>query len=206
MKNKNFESKKMTYRKLFCMLSLGALLFICTIPAEAQKKWGLTFRTGANFPTKELGDANIKTGLGLEGTIDYRLLPSLAVYAGWGWNKFSASQSFAGSNIDFEETGYRYGLQFIQPIGSTKFKYSISGGGLYNHIETENASGEIISDSGHGLGWEADGGIQIPLGDRFSLIPTVRYHSLLREIKIGNTATDVNLNYLSIAAALRWSF
>jgi hypothetical protein len=206
MKNGNFELKKMTYRKLFYMLSLGALLFICTIPAEAQKNWGLTLRTGANFPTKDLGDAKMENGLGLEGTIDYRFLPSLAVYAGWGWNKFSASQSFAGSNIDFEETGYRYGLQFIQPIGTTKFKYSISGGGLYNHIETENASGEIISDSGHGLGWDVEGGIHIPLGDRFSLIPTVRYHSLSRVIKIGTATTDVDLSYFSIGAGLRWAF
>jgi hypothetical protein len=148
----------------------------------------------------------MENGLGLEGTIDYRFLPSLAVYAGWGWNKFSASQSFAGSNIDFEETGYRYGLQFIQPIGTTKFKYSISGGGLYNHIETENASGEIISDSGHGLGWDVEGGIHIPLGDRFSLIPTVRYHSLSRVIKIGTATTDVDLSYFSIGAGLRWAF
>jgi opacity protein-like surface antigen len=206
MKNKKSESRKLVYPKLFSILSISALLFVCTTLAEAQNKWGLTFRTSANLPTNDLGDANIKTGLGLEGTIDYRLLPSLAIYAGWGWNRFSADDSFAGSNMDFEETGYRYGLQFIQPIGATKLSYSISAGGLYNHIETEDTSGEIISDSGHGFGWEAEAGIHIPLSERFSLIPSVRYHALSREIEIGNTTTDVDLNYLSIAAGLRWSF
>ena len=108
--------------------------------------------------------------------------------------------------MDFEETGYRYGLLFTQPIGTSKLHYSISAGGLYNHIETENTSGEIISDSGHGLGWEADGSFHIPLGDRFSLIPTVRYHSLSRAIKIGSTTTDVDLSYFSIGAGLRLAF
>jgi hypothetical protein len=199
-------SKTMRYEKLIGSLCLCALLSMCTTIAKAQNNWGITFRTSANFPTKNLGDANIKTGIGLEGTIDYRFLPSLAVYAGWGWNKFSADDSFAGSNMDFEETGYRYGLQFIQPIGTTEWKYSISAGGLYNHIETENTSGEIISDSGHGFGWEAEAGIHIPLGERFSLTPSVRYHSLSKEIKINNNMTAVDLNYLAAAVALRWSF
>lgn len=104
------------------------------------------------------------------------------------------------------ETGYRYGLQFIQPIGTTKLQYSISAGGLYNHIETENTSGEIISDFGHGFGWEVDAGIHIPIGERYSLIPCVRYHSLSRDIKINNTTTAVDLKYIAVAAGLRWSF
>jgi hypothetical protein len=200
------ELKNMRHKKMFAVLFLTVLLSFCTTTVEAQNNWGLTFRPSANFPIKDLGDAKLKPGLGLEGAIDYKFLQNFAIYAGWGWNKFSADQSFAGSNIDFAETGYRYGLSILQPIGNTKLKYSIAAGGLYNHIEVENTNGEIISNSGHGIGWEVEAGILIPIVKQFSLIPTVRYHSLSREIKINNIATSVILNYLSVGAGLNWSF
>ncbi len=88
----------------------------------AQDRWSFEFRPGVNFPTKELGDAELNTGFGLEGTFAYRFMPNVGVYGGWSWNRFSSDNSFAGTDIDFEETGYTMGLQYIRPDWRIKSK------------------------------------------------------------------------------------
>lgn len=177
-----------------------------TYKVEAQDRWNLELRSGASFSTKDLGNADLGTGLGFESTVAYRFMPHLAAYAGWGWNKFSSDNSFAGSDIDFEETGYTFGFQFVHPISETSLFYLVRAGGIYNHIEVENAEGKIISDSGHGLGWQIDAGLVIPIIDRLNLLPSVRYRSLSRDIEIANQITSVDQNYVSVGVGLSWSF
>ncbi len=201
---KNYENKVATgnHLKKSIVAMLFCLCFLNTI--MAQHNWNLSFRGAADFPTKKLGDATLKSGFGGEATIGYQLLPNLAIYAGWGWNKFNTDNLFNNPNIDIEETGYRVGLRFASRLGDSKFKYLIGAGGLYNHIELENSAGEITEDSGHGFGWQADVGIVIPLGKRFNLTPTVRYQSLNRDLNNGSIATSVDLNYIS--TGLEFSF
>jgi Outer membrane protein beta-barrel domain len=192
--------------RLLLMLSLSVILLIFSNRATAQKNWSLSLRSGANFTTTKLGDSDLKTGYGFEGTIAYKFLPNLAIYTGWGWNKFNTDRLFTLSNIDIVETGYRAGLQITAPIGASNLKYLISGGGIYNHLEVENSEGKMTDDSGHGYGWEAEGGIVIPLGNSFSLTPTVRYHALTRDLKNGNLPTQVNLKYVSAGLGLSFLF
>jgi hypothetical protein len=45
-----------------------------------------------------LGDADITWGLGFEGTIVYRFIPSLGVYAGWSWNNFASDKTLKEVN------------------------------------------------------------------------------------------------------------
>ena len=155
---------------------------------------------------QDIADADLGIGFGLEGTIAYRFMPHLAAYAGWSYNNFAVDQSFAGADASFEETGYTFGFQFIHLIGESTLSYLVRIGGTYNHIEIENNDGDIIIDSGHGLGWQAEAGLVIPLSERFSLLPSVRYRSLNRDIKIENVSTSVDLNYLSVGVGLSWSF
>lgn len=172
----------------------------------AQDKWNLELRPGLNYATKDISDADLGVGFGSELTIAYRFMPHLAAYAGWSYNNFAVDQSFAGADASFEETGYTFGLQFIHPIGESDIKYLVRAGGMYNHIEIENNSGDIIIDSGHGLGWQAEAGLSIPLSEKFSLLPSVRYRSLSRDIDIENESTSVQLNYFSVGVGLSWSF
>ncbi|HKI78160.1 MAG TPA: outer membrane beta-barrel protein, partial [Ignavibacteriaceae bacterium] len=183
--------------KNLILTTIALITLLASQITMAQDNWGLELRNGASFATKELGDATLKTGFGFEGTINYRFMPHLSAYAGWGWNRFSADNSFAGTNMDFEETGYTFGFQFIHPIEETSLSYLIRVGGIFNHIEVENGSGEIISDSKHGLGWEIGAGIVIPIFNRLNLLPSVRYRSLSRDIEIGNRITSVSQNYVS---------
>ena len=198
-------SVRQDYR-FFVTLSLSVMLLIFSNQAMAQKNWSLSLRSGANFTTTKLGDSDLKTGYGFEGTIAYKFLPNLAIYTGWGWNRFNTNRLFTLSNIDIVETGYKAGLQITAPIGTSNVKYLLAGGGVYNHLEVENAEGKMTDDSGHGYGWEAEGGIVIPLGNSFSLTPTVRYHALTRDLKNGNLPTEVNLNYVSAGLGLALLF
>ena len=191
------------------ILTIAALLVLSgfnQIAAQTNNRWSLEFRPGVDYATTDISNADLGIGFGLEGTIAYCFMPHLAAYAGWSYNNFAVDQSFAGPDASFEETGYSFGFQFIHPIGESTLSYLVRIGGTYNHIEIENNDGDIIIDSGHGLGWQAEAGLMIPLSDKFSLLPSVRYRSLSREIEIENINTSVDLNYLSVGVGLSWSF
>ena len=188
------------------LTAVTVFIIISTNYSLAQDKWSLELRPGVNYATKDILDADLGLGFGAELTIAYRFMPHLAAYAGWSYNNFAVDQSFAGTDASFEETGYTFGLQFIHPIGGTEIKYLVKAGGTYNHIEIENNEGDITIDSGHGLGWQAEAGLVIPLSDKFSVTPSVRYRSLKREITINNVSTFVDLNYVSAGVGLSWTF
>lgn len=189
------------------LLTIVALTLLTVFnQSRAQDKWSLELRPGVNYATQDIADANLELGFGTELTIAYRFMPHLAAYAGWSYNNFAVDQSFAEPDASFEETGYTFGLQFIHPIGKSGLSYLVRAGGTYNHIEIENNDGDIIIDSGHGLGWQAEAGLVIPLSEKFSLSPSVRYRSLNRDIEINNVSTPVDLNYLSVGVGLSWSF
>lgn len=195
----------MKTKKRLVTIAIAVVTLFATHVSFAQDRWSFEFRPGVNFATKKLGDANLKTGFGFEGTIAYRFMPHLAVYGGWSWNKFESDQSLAGTKLGFEETGYTYGLQFIHPIGESKINLLARAGGLVNHIEVERG-GDIIADSGHGFGWQVEGGLAIPLGEKWRLMPSVRYRSLSRDLKIETSATSVDLNYLTVGVGIAVKF
>jgi len=189
------------------LIGVISLVIVCiSLSVGAQDRWSLAIGSGAAFATQDLGDADLDTGFGFEGTVVYRFMPHLAAYAGWGWSQFSADQSFAGTDVDFEESGYTFGLQFIHPFGTSKIDYLIRAGGVFNHIEAENTEGDIVGDSEHGLGWQIDAGLAIPLGSRWQVTPGVRYRALSSDIDMDDAETAVDLTYLSAGVGVSWSF
>jgi hypothetical protein len=61
---------------------------------------------------------------------------------------------------------------------SSPVSYFVRAGALYCHIETENNDGDIISDTGHGVGYQVAGGIEVSLGKNWSLAPGLKFNSL----------------------------
>ena len=145
-------------------------------------------------------------GFGYEGIIHYNILPKVGLYGGWGWNQFEAEESFAGENTIFEETGYILGLQYKQLIGNTKTSWYLRAGGLYAHIETENNKGDIINNTGHGLGWQLAGGFDFKLGNNWSLTPGFKFNSLSRNTEFNNKNHQFNHNYGSLRIGLLKKF
>lgn len=194
-------------KKLTTILSVIAILFAIsmqTVHAQSNLSWEI--RVGADFATQDLGDADLNTGFGFDGILTYKFMEHTSVFGGWGWHRFTSDDSFAELNMDFEETGYSFGLEFLHPLANTSMDFYIRGGGIYNHIEVEDNDGDITADSDHGLGWQAEAGVALNLGNQWMLKPGVRYRSLSRDIDVGNVTTDIDLTYFNLAVGITRSF
>lgn len=183
--------------KKFLLITILTVLALNATAQTHQNRWAFEFATGASYATADIGDANLKTGLGFEGTLHYRFMDHTGVYLGWGWKKFGVDQSFAGTNMDFEETGYTFGIQFKHPLMNNKLNYVLRAGGIYDHVEIENNDGDIVADTGHGLGWQLAGGIELSLGRSWALVPSVKFSSLSRDFESGADEFSSKLNTLS---------
>jgi hypothetical protein len=184
---------------------LGLLMIVLSAPMNGQGLFNVAFRPSASVPLKELGSTNLKKGGGFEATFSYQFIRGFTMYGGWGWNTFLPEEDLEPFD-HIEETGYRFGLQRIQPLSKeSKLNFLLSAGAVLNHIESENDEGDIIDDSGHGIGWEADLAISIPLNEKWQIAPGVRYHSLSRELITDGLSQPVDLNYIAIGVAVSWT-
>jgi predicted porin len=173
-----------------------ATITVSGMAQEKNRRFGLELRPGISIATVKLGDAELKPGMGFEGTLQYNVWNGASLYAGWGWNKLASDESFAGNNIDFEETGYVMGLRYAYRLPESPLGLFARAGAIYNHIEVEDG-GDVIADSDHGWGWQAEVGVDISLGKDWSLRPGLKYQTLNRDLTVGNTTRNVDLNYLS---------
>jgi hypothetical protein len=187
------------------ILAAITLLSLSGVGQETETRFGIELNGGASFATRELGGVDLNTGVGFETVFHYRFMDHLGAYAGWGWNKFSTDDTFAGSTADFEETGYVVGLQFKHPIGSSPISYYARLGGLYNHIEIEEGD-DIIEDTGHGLGFQMAAGIDIPLGANWNINPGVKFNAISGDIDNNGNTTNLDLNYVMIRVGIVKNF
>lgn len=187
---------------LLAGLALAALL--TATEGSAQDRWALEIRGSGAFPTADIADNSLETGFGVDATVHLRVMPHLAVYGGWAWTRFSPDQSFAGADMDFEETGYTFGLRFEHPFTAEVGAAAgwVRVGGTYDHVEIEDLSGDLMSDTGHGLGWEVGAGLALGVGPSWSLTPGVRYRSLSRDAVMHGATTAMDLRYVSVEFGL----
>lgn len=188
--------------KALFTIAMLAIISLNSIAQDNEKRFGIEINGETSFVSSDLNGANLNTGLGFETILQYRFIPYTSVYAGWGYIHFNAEESFAGSDIDFEQTGYILGLQFRNSIGNSPLSYFVRGGLLYSHIETENNEGEIISNTGHGAGFQVSAGLEVDLGKNWSLAPGLKYNSLSAETELSEVNYPLDLRYLSARIGL----
>jgi opacity protein-like surface antigen len=186
----------MKTKGLFVVLAL-VLFSISMMAQENEPRFAVEVNGEVSIVSTDLNGANLNTGLGFETIFQYRFMPYTSVYGGWGYTHFNANESFAGADIDFEQTGYILGLQFKNAIGSSPLSYFLRAGLLYSHIETENNDGEIISDTGHGVGFQIAGGLEVALGKDWSIAPGIRFNNLSGETVLSDVNHQLELRYVS---------
>lgn len=169
---------------------------------ERGERFSVELNSGVSLATNKLIGIKPYPGLGFEGLVHYHLVPQFGVYGGWGWNHFGVGKSFIGSDASFEETGYILGVQYKQSFGDSPISCYLRLAGLFNHIETENSEGDIISDTKHGFGYQAAVGMEIPLGEKWSLTPGLKFNHLKRDSKFDDVLKKLDHNYVSLRIGL----
>ena len=183
--------------KVFLTMMLSAAISFTVMAQESGNRFGIELNGEAAFVSSDLNDASLNGGLGFEAILQYRFMPFTSVYGGWGYSHFNAETSFAGQDTDFEQTGYILGLQFSHSIGASPVSWFVRGGLLYSHIETEDNTGSIISDTGHGVGYQVAGGIEVLMGNNWSLAPGIKYNSLSGETGLEGVNYALDLRHVS---------
>lgn len=183
----------------------ACLLLVGATPVLEAQRLTLDLRPVIAAPNN-LANAELDMGVGFGATLAWRLQPHLHLYGGWDWLHFGSGNSFAGSDIDFEETGYTFGLRFEHPLGdASSLLYRLEAGGTYKHVELEDDDGDIIADSNHELGYEAGLGLLWPMGAwRFG--PTVRLRSLSPAFEINGLTTSGTLRYVGLEVGVSRRF
>jgi opacity protein-like surface antigen len=186
------------------ILFATALVAMSAATAHAQGPVSLELRGGAALPTQDLAGVDLQVGGGFEATVGYRVMQHVHLYGGWGWYHLTTDEPVLGRKLDVENNGYAFGGQFTHPILK-----SVSGwaraGGLYNHLELEDEDGDR-ADSGHELGWEAGGGLSIPIGRNVAFTPGARYRSFSGDIALGESTVPFDMSYAMIEVGLTWRF
>lgn len=185
----------------FILVILG--LAVCSTSLHGQNKWSAEFRPNINFPTSDFVDTNVKVGFGFEVAFGYQFMENLGAYVGWGHNNFKLEES----DIDFDESGYTFGLQFIHSIGSSEsLSYLFRVGAIYNHIEVEDTDGNLIDDTGHGFGWEVGAGFNYLFGSNWNLRPQIGYRVLSRDLTFEGSTTNIDVNYIAFGLGIAKTF
>jgi opacity protein-like surface antigen len=183
------------YRTIIATATLATLLQLS--PAAAQGPWGIQLRGNGAIATQDQDRETTQEGFGFGATIDYFFMPHVAAYAAWDLTHFAAHEML-GANRDLEETGYALGLRYQHPIRALgRTDGWVRAGAMYNHMELENDEGDVISDSGHDLGWEAGAGLAFGLNNGWSVNPGFRYRSLSRDLDVAGASVPVELQYVA---------
>lgn len=189
-------------------LGILTILLLAAQPAAAQAPLALDIRGGAAFPLEELEDVELDTGGGLGATLAWQLQPGFSLYGGWDWTRFTTGEPLGGIDLDVEMTGYNFGVRFERPAHPAlgNLRYRVGAGGLVSHIEVEDGDGALVEDSEHGLGFEVEAGLLIPLGMQWSLVPGARFRSLSRDLELVEVEIPVDLRYLQAEVGLQFTF
>lgn len=190
-------------------VALTTAIFALATSASAQEPWSVELRGGAAFPTVDMvGDLGTGNGVVLEGNVEYRFMPHLGAYVGWDWVHFNPEESFAGSDVDFEGTGYMAGLRFQHPLAdAVPFDGWIRAGVRFDHLELEDADGEIVAGTDRDVGFEAGAGVAVRVAERWSVTPGVRYRAISHDVQTGpNTTNEADLRHVLVELGVAYRF
>jgi hypothetical protein len=184
-----------------------AVAMVCLLgfSVSAQHNFSLIFRPGANFPVSDFETTKLNGGCGFEFMGAWQFSNRLAAYGGWGYNFYGDKEAAENLQKRFDENGYTFGLQYLMPFYGEKVNLLFGAGAVYDHVETFDNDGNILHDTGHELGWQLEAGLSFPLGEKWKMIPTVRYRALTFDGMNESSNTSAHLNSLSVGVGVGWT-
>jgi opacity protein-like surface antigen len=174
-------------------------------PVSGQDAFGVELRANGAISTQDTEREYNENGFGFEANLQYQFHQNLSAYAGWDWARFSALNSIAGPEMDLEQTGYVLGVRYQRSFTETSpTSWWVRFGGIYEHLELEDSDGNQIDDSGHGFGLETGAGISVPMAERWSLTPGVRYRKLSRDLQVDGMEVPVKMESLAFELGVQF--
>lgn len=171
-------------RALFGAIAVAALLVAA--PAAAQdSSISVEARSGVTFPTGDLSDAGIESGVIFGVDLFFAVDRALSLYAGWGQHGFSDDVSVSGPRVGAKVLFHTPGLATPWVRAGATFNELDSGGLLGGSTDRE-------------IGLEAGAGIDYEVSDRVSVTPAARYHTFSPE--------GATVSYLTLDLGLHLHF
>jgi hypothetical protein len=182
---------------------LAGLAALVALPLHAQTPLSLEVRAGLGIPVGDFTEI-ASPGLGLGGSLVYRIAPMVGLYAGYSWQSFGEETGW-DETIETSQSGFAAGARLhVQNLPSTR--PWIGAGMIANQLSMryswtddewdDVSSGVETWDSDYSFGFEAEAGLELPVGPRISLTPVVGYRRYtLRE---GNFTAAHPVSYFSV--------
>jgi len=173
-------------------LSLYTLVICLGLSTAAEgDSFGAELRATGAFPGMSEGNLKPDMGFGFDGTLSYSLISRMSVYGGVGWHQFSTG------NLYLEQSGYNIGIELSTPLPKSALKPRFRVGITYEEILLKKETGEIVENTGHGIGFEIDAAVAIDLGRTgdWRIMPGISYRSLSRDV---GEEGNIDLKYIAL--------
>lgn len=199
------------YRTPIVAMVLAIGVFAGSVRAQEWPSLSFMLRHSEAIPRGVwVEDQTIGRGSGLGLDIQLAFNPFLASYLGWEEHSFSV-RSVAGSTRLRRafDTGMRAGLVGSLPLGLRGMAPYALVGVITNMTAIENP---VRSRGGLGgsieMGYEAGGGVDVPVVDQLSISPTVRYRCHPMGLKSSaalpvENVPDLSVSYFSFDVGVR---
>ncbi|MFW6206642.1 MAG: hypothetical protein ACOC5J_01780 [Gemmatimonadota bacterium] len=169
----------------------ATLLWTGSAEAQTPIPFSVEARTGATFPTGDLGDGT-DTGFLLAADLYMGLFPRFDLYGGYAWHKFSVD----GPDDDVTEQGPRLGVRVNFPVPVAIAPW-VRGGLSWS--STDGLAGDPDSE----LGLEFAGGLDWSVLPTLSLSPGLHYKTVTQDL--GGGTGEVDVSYLTLELGARLS-
>ena len=200
-------------RRTVCTLVLAVCSTFVSEAAFAQgaDRFGVEGRLGVTAPIGQWNDDNsLNYGYSAGLNAQAWLTPSIGLYAGWDWNRFTVDRPDLNASVTATaiDTGFRGGV--INPYrirGSRLGTPYIFAGGMLNRTSYYLSDGRESRgvSSNNGLGYEVGAGLSMPIGPASALTPSIRYrtHQAVFGPPGGQGLNETTVSYIMIDVGIR---
>ena len=197
-------------------------LLLLADAAAAQLVPGLPIsvelRTAASLPVGDFGRENpglgARTGLGAAAAIRVHLIPRVAAYASYDYQRFACGACGSlGLGDGLPEGGFEAGVEWLLPLRLGSLDPWLGAGVLMGRrLEIPDGGDGFASESA--TGWSLAAGVRVPVARSMRLLPALRYRShmarfdfpdlgfgllgageLDEEMRVASVALEVGLSY-----------